>query len=271
MSMSQAGESGPMNITQLQNFAINAVETFCSVISMPVEQILRPWYGTRYFSVPVFFLSAVLMIVLPAFSAVATGVAQMVPFVHVMAPAGLFDIGSLSKLFFLLSFLHGIRLYRRMVHMELEELSHFEGAPLPFIHLVPGSRSFWITRIAIEPALLFIAATLLANFYIIQPGLSAYLHFAALTLAMKNFIGWYRAWEFLRDTLDARNAGPLIAKLLENTATESDLARIHLASFPKNIAPELRQAAAVHIAHSFSTAPVSLDAAADKGESHATD
>jgi hypothetical protein len=260
-----------MNITQLQNMAINVVEGFCSVISMPVELILRPWYGTRYFPVPVFFFSAVLMILLPAFSAVATGVTQMIPFAHFRPPAGLFGIGALARLFFLLSFLHGIRLYRRMIRMELEDHSQFEGPPLPFIHLIPGSGSFWLTRIAIEPAFLFIAATLLGNFYIVTPGLAAYLHFAALTLAMKNFVSWYRAWEFLRDALDMRNAGPLVARLLDNTATEADLARIHLASFPKNLAPDIRQAAAAHIARVYSPGIVNPEPTASQGETNATD
>jgi hypothetical protein len=34
---------------------------------MPVETLLRPWYGTRYYPPPVVFFSAVLMILIPAF------------------------------------------------------------------------------------------------------------------------------------------------------------------------------------------------------------
>ena len=61
-----------MSFGQMQNIGMNIVETFCSVLSMPVEIILRPWYGTRYFPVPVIFFSAFLMLLLPTFSAVAT-------------------------------------------------------------------------------------------------------------------------------------------------------------------------------------------------------
>jgi hypothetical protein len=76
---------------------------------------------------------------------------------------------------------------------------------------------------------------------------------AALMLVMKNFISWYRAWEYIRKLMDLRYAGPIIAKLVENKATEDDLASVHLASFPKNISPEMRQAAGAYIARAFST------------------
>lgn len=48
------------------------------------------------------------------------------------------------------------------------------------------------------------------------------------------------------------SARPSAAKLLDNKATESELATIHLAGLPKNIAPDLRQTAASPIARAFS-------------------
>ena len=246
-------ESQPaMGAEQLQNYAMNVVEGFCSIVTMPIEIILRPQYGTRYFPVPIVFLSAMLMLFLPFLSSMATGVANMVPFHSAEAPSGLFGIGSLSSLFFFISFLHGFRLWRRMIHMELEINSEFEGPPLPFFHLIPGSKSFWFTRIVLEPVFVFIVATVLEHIFIIQSGLSAYLHIAALMLAMKNFVVWYKAWLYVRILLDARSIGPIMAKLVENKATEDDLAPIHLASFPKNISPDIRQAAVSHIARVFS-------------------
>ena len=191
--MPQQQQTQPsMNIAQLQQFAINVVENVCSIIAMPVEIILRPQYGTRYFPVPVVFFSALMMIFLPLFSSVATSVVNMIPFHRAEIPVGLFSIASLSTLYFFLSFIHGLRLWRRMIYMELEQHSEFEGPPLPFFRLIPGSRSFWLTRIVLEPAFVLLAASVLERFFIIQSGLSAYLHIAALALAMKNFIGWYR-------------------------------------------------------------------------------
>jgi hypothetical protein len=251
MNRSQAGNPGISNIDQLQDVAMNVVENFCGIIAMPVEIIIRPRYGTRYYPVPVTFFSCLMMIALPAFSAMATGVVRMIPFTHVQAPAGLFSIGSLSKAFFVLLFIHGIRLYRRMIHMELEQNSEYEGPPLPFFYLIPGTRSFWRTRILIEPAVVYLATTALGHLLIFQSGLVAYLHVAALMLAMKSFVAWFRHWEYLRRLMDARFAGPIIAKLVENRATEEDLASVHLASFPKNLAPEMREAAVSHIARTF--------------------
>ena len=52
--------------------------------------------------------------------------------------------------------------------------------------------------------------------------------------------------------LKAQYEQEIIAKLVENQATEDDLAPIHLASFPKNLSPEMREAAVSHIARQFS-------------------
>lgn len=52
--------------------------------------------------------------------------------------------------------------------------------------------------------------------------------------------------------MDARFAGPIVAALAENRETEEDLASIHLASFPKDLAPDIRKAAVSHIARIFS-------------------
>ena len=251
MLTDKAGQSGALDINRLQDTAMNVVENLCSVICRPVELILRPSHGTRYFPVPVVFFSTMMMIVLPVLSAVTASVVSMIPFVHIQLPPGLFDIGSLAKLYFLLSFIHGIRLYRRMIDMSRETNSEFEGPPLPFFYLLPKGNSFWFCRIVLEPVVVLIAATILGHMFIFQSGLVLYLQLAALALAMKNFIGWYKAWEYIRNIMDMRFAGPIIAKLAENRATEEELATVHMASFPKNLSPDLRQAAVSHIARAF--------------------
>jgi hypothetical protein len=252
MLTNKAGESAGLDINKLQYTAMNVVENYCSVISRPVELIIRPFHGTRYFPVPVIFFSTAMMIALPILSVLTTTAVSMIPFTHFTPPMGLFGIGSLAKLYFLLSFAHGIRIYRRMIHMELEECSEFEGPPLPFFRLLPKSDSFWFTRIVLEPAFVLVTAMVLEHIYIIQSGLATYLEFAAFCLAMKSFIDWYKAWEFLRILIDMRFAGPIIARLAENRATDEDLASIHIASFPKNLAPDIREAAVSHIARAYS-------------------
>ena len=246
MNPQQPDSTTPIN--QLQNLAMNVVEVFCSIICMPVEIILRPQYGTRYYPVYVTFFSAMMMIFLPVFGTVTTGVVNMIPFHHAVIPVGMFDLWSFSKLFYLLLFLHGFRLWRRMIYMDLEKFSQFEGPALPPYRLLPGGRSFNFVRIVLEPLTVFVLASLLERLYIIQSGLATFLHFAALMLAMKCFVLWYRAWEFARNLLDIQNAGPLLAKIAENQATQDDLAPMHLASLPKNLSPEIRQKTVSYIA-----------------------
>jgi hypothetical protein len=255
MQYPQQGQNSPMNIDQMQNAAMNVVEGICGILSMPVEIILRPYYGTQYFPVPVVFFSAVFMILLAAFSAMATGVTHLLPFIPGLArsPAALFGMGSLVKLYFLMALIHGFRLWRRMLHPELESHSQYEGPALPFFRLLPRGQSFWFTRIVLEPAVVFIGSSILGNLLIFQSGLCTYLHIAALALLIKNFIGWFRSWKFLRDLMDMQNSASIISRLMHNEpTTQEELSQIHMASLPKDIPPDIRQAAVERMADRFS-------------------
>jgi len=96
-----------------------------------------------------------------------------------------------------------------------------------------------------------VTASLLQTMYVIQSSLATYLHCAALMLVIRNFIYWYRVWEMIRIWTDLTVVGPIIVKFAGGTATEDDLAPIHLASLPTNLSPDMRQAAVAHIARAF--------------------
>lgn len=249
-----AGEtgSGSLNINELQDTAMNFVENLCSIICRPVELILRPWHGTRYFPPPIIFFSSVVMILLPAIAAAFNQLSPLALLarMRVPAPQGLYGLGSLSELYFLLSFIHGFRLYRRMFDMSRETNSYFEGPPLFFFSLLPKSQSFWFTRIVWEPLFILVSALLLGRIFIFQSSLVTYLEVSSLALVMKNFIGWYRGWQYMRTILDMRYTAPIIARLSDDQASDDELATIHLASFPKNLPHDIRQAAVEHIARS---------------------
>jgi len=249
----QQQQSAPsMSIEQLHDLALNVVRFVCSIFTMPVEILLRPQYGTRYFPIPVTFFSAILMLLLPFLSGMATGITHMIPFSGpAMPPPGLFGLAAFSSLYFFLVLLHGLRLWRRMVYMDLEKHSAFEGPALPFFRLIPGAKSFWFTRIVLEPAFVFVLASVLESISIIQSGLSVYLHCAALMLVIRNYIYWYRVWELIRSWMDMAAAGPIISSFAAGKATEDELAPIHLASLPKNLPPDMRQAAVTYIARAF--------------------
>src|ERR1035438_6746473 len=69
---------------------------------------------------------------------------------------------------------HGYRLFQRILHMDREVHSQYEGPPLPFFALLPKSQSFWFTRIILEPCFVFLAATVLEDIFIVQSTLGAY-------------------------------------------------------------------------------------------------
>lgn len=220
-----------LDINNLQDSAMNLVYNFCSIVACPVEMALRPQYGSRYFSPVVMFFAAAMMIFLPLLSGLADGIGQLAPFMRGPAPIGLFGIATFSKLFFLSSMVHGARIWRRMIHMDREEHSQYEGPPLFIFRIFPGS--FWMVRILYEPAFVFTLGLILPNFFILQPSAAHYLEFAAALLAMKQYCAWFMQWQFLRGLMDMRNTGPIIAKFVDNTATDDDLATVHLASLPR--------------------------------------
>jgi len=251
LTFDKPGQSSGINLNQLPDLAMNVVEAVCGMLTRPIDMILRPRHATRYFSPLVIFGSTFLMIFLPIFWGVGRVVVSMVPFLHVPPPMGLFSLGSLSKCYFLLSLAHSVRIYKRMMHPETEEHSYYEGPPLPFFQFLPKGKEFWVTRIVLEPAFVFLTASVLEHIFIFQGALATYLQFASFALAMKSFIAWYRQWEYIRNILDLRFAGPVIARMSDNTATQDDLAQIHLASFPKDLPEDIRRDTVSHIAQEY--------------------
>jgi hypothetical protein len=241
-----------MGIDNIQGAAMNVIYTVSGIVTMPVEELIRWYFGTTYFPAPNLFFSAIMLILASAFFNIATAMTQMIPFVRVSGPAGMFGIGSFTSLFFIVSVIHGVRTWRRMIHMELEENSTFEGPALFFFAFLPKGSNFWLVRIVYEPVFVFVTAVVLGNLLIIQFPLVLYLEFAALFLAMKQYIAWYRTWAFIRHLMDTANVGPVIAKIVNNTATDDELARVHLASLPTNLPPDMRRATVAHIARAFS-------------------
>ncbi|WP_150133065.1 hypothetical protein [Acidisarcina polymorpha] len=176
----------------------------------------------------------------------------MIPFSHAAGPVGMFSLE--IWLGFSFSFHSPIRFdsVSACFTPKTENHSEFEGPALPVFQVLPKGKSFWFVRIVWEPALVLLLSVVLQDLFIIQPTLSLYLKFAALALMTKNFIAWHHAWEYLRKLLHMRISAPIMAKLVSGDATEEELAPMHLCSFPKNLSPAIRQAAAVQIARSYS-------------------
>jgi hypothetical protein len=174
----------------------------------------------------------------------------MIPFLYAR-PVGVFGIASMTKLFFLASFVHGLRTWRRMIRPELEDNSMFEGPALPFFALLPKGDSFWVVRILYEPIFVYGLSAVLTNLEIIQFPLMRYLKVAAFLLALKQFVAWHRFWSITRNLMDMASAGPIIGRIVDNKASADDMARPHLATLPKNLPPEIRKAAVAHPARAY--------------------
>jgi hypothetical protein len=244
-----AQNAGAMNIDQIQETGLNVMYNVASIITLPVEMLMRPWFGTRYFEPPIFFLAAILMIVIESFIGFVGAVSHMVPGLQVPAPAGMLDFSVVVRVFFIASAIHSIRIFRRMIYPETEELSTFEVPPLPIFLIIPKGSNFWICRIIIEPLSIFFLSGLLQKTLIIQSPVALFLQISALMLSMKQYIGWFRSWQYQRNLLDMAFLGPIVGKMVNDTATQDDAARVHVASLP----PDIRKATAARMARADST------------------
>jgi hypothetical protein len=127
------------SIEQFQETALNVMYNVASIFTMPVEILIRPQFGSRYFSAPNLFLSAIMLTLAAAFTTLTQSVGQMIPFVRVRGPAGMFGLGSLTTLFFLANIVHGLRIWRRMIDMSREGNSMFEGLAMTAV-ILPEQR-----------------------------------------------------------------------------------------------------------------------------------
>lgn len=86
------GQQPPANINQFQDTMMNVVYNVCSIVTLPVEMALRPQYGSRYFPPVILFFSAVMMMVLPVLSEMASGFSRMLPFGGFQMESGMFGM-----------------------------------------------------------------------------------------------------------------------------------------------------------------------------------
>ena len=177
------------NFDQYQETAMNVAGNVATIICMPVLMVLRPEFGSEYFSPVLSLFTTALMIVLAAFAQIGTGITRLIPAMAFHGPAGLYGIATLAKLYFALAFLHSVRTWRLMIRMHLEENSFFIGPPL-FV-FQPFPLPWWIVRIVVEPVFVFLLALTLRNLFILQDSAADYLMIAAVALAVKAYFEWF--------------------------------------------------------------------------------
>lgn len=239
---------GNMTLQQMYDAGLNLMQGICSIVTQPIECGLRPHFGTRYFNPVTTFFSCVLMFLLMgvgAFSSITPSFPS-----RSMPPAshhGLIGLTTLCVLFFIGNVIHGPRLYRRMLHPERERHSEYEGPALPLLTplfaLLPQGVRFWPVRIVYEPLTVVALSATLSLLGVLDRRAALYLCIAAVLLTVKCSLEWFRAWLYVRILLDGQAAAPVIAAVIKGTATEEDMAQVHIAGFPKSVSPEIKAAA----------------------------
>jgi len=250
----QRGFDAGQSFHQMYQMGLRTTQNVCTIATMPVEYALRPFFGTRYFDPIQMILAYALMIVL----SVAGGIGSYARFSGHAPSAGLIGLGTISFLFFAGQCVHGPRIWRRMIHMEREQHSEYEGPALPFFSRLPYGTEFWLVRIVHEPLFVALAAISLKVIHLLDGPATAYFLVTAVMLSIKHFLGWYQNWLHLRTLMDAKFAGPLVAKAAQGKATESELAQVHLAGFPKGVPADVRTAAIAEKAASTPSLPAHI-------------
>jgi hypothetical protein len=170
------------------------------------------------------------------------GAASHLPGMAGAGGGGLIGLGVFSMLFFALNVIHGLRCWWLMLHPEREDFAQWEGNALSLFRYLPYGDRFWMVRIIHEPAFVMLCAAALRIMHILDRYAAIYLATTALFLGVKNSLAWYAEWRHLRLSQDARFAGPLVAAFINGTATDKDLAPVHLAGFARNEPREVRVA-----------------------------
>lgn len=254
-ALMNGGPNANMTIQQMQQMGLRITQNVCGIVSAPIEYALRPWFGTRYFDPVQMLFTNGLMAGLP----LAGLLTSHLPFGgDASTSSGIIGLGMLALLFFIGQAIHCVRIWRRIIDMNREQHSEYEGDALPFFALLPLGKVFWIVRIVWEP-LLVIALAIAAHVTLVINGPAmAYLIAAAVSLSVKNALAWYQAWLHLRILLDAKFAGPLMAKAASGKATENELAQVHLAGFPPNIPADIRTAAIAEMSPRAASLPAEI-------------
>jgi cbb3-type cytochrome oxidase subunit 3 len=223
------------------------VYTAATVVSMPVEVIIRPFFGTRFFQPYNAGLSLALLLLLSLLA--KPFIPPIMLAAHIQPPpSGLYNILSLAQLFFFGMIFHTFRSFRRMRNLSLELNSTYEGPALPFFALLPGGKSFWMVRLVLEPIAVIVIAYTLNHLGIFDNQLEGYLIFAAICMATKSYLHWFKAWETIRKILDAKYLAPVLSGMINGTAEDNALDQFHYASFPKHLPPDVHRAAIQQLA-----------------------
>lgn len=232
------------SLQEMYQGGIRIAHGVCGIVTTPVEYFLRPFFGTRYFDPIQMMMTSIFMMLLPLFGRAT----NLLPMGGDYPMRGYIGLGTLSFLFFASNLIHGPRLWRRIFHMEREQHSQFEGEALPFFAHLPLGNSFWAVRVLWEPLFVGVVAVILRLVTLLDRPAMIYLIVCAVMLAFKNYLSWYQSWLHLRTLMDAKFAGPLIAKAVSGKASEKELSQVHMAGFLGSVPAEIRAAAIVEMA-----------------------
>lgn len=202
--------------------AVRLAHGLASVFTLPVENVLRPNFGTRYF-MPITWL-------------VGLGIANAVNFICLLVSLarsggtylGIGPIGSTIVLlgFLALTLYHARRIWRLMNNMGQEYDSELPGPGLALFAVLPRGGDYLALRCIYEPAAVFVCVMVAALLQILNPFAALYYVFCGLALSLKGFCTWYLAWNHWRDIADRVHRAPTMEQFAMGVAPDTATAPV---------------------------------------------
>ena len=181
----------------MRMFIVGCCNGFC----LPLEMVLRPRYGTRYFLLTSYAWSwgilqgwVILSWLIRAFRALAPGIpAETRPV----------DMGTLLILFYVLFIYHVIRLRRLVVNMNLEKDSEMENPGWKLLRYLPRGKLWTRQRMVYEPIICIAFAVGMYRSEILALPAAAFIMIGGVCLSLKATMIYWQGWEFVRIGRDA--------------------------------------------------------------------
>lgn len=173
----------------------------CNGFCLPLEMVLRPRYGTRYFLLTSYAWSwgvmqswLALSWVIRIFRALAPGIpAETRPV----------DMGTVLLIFYALFVYHVIRLRRLVVNMNLEKDSEMENSGWKLLRYLPSGKLWTRQRMVYEPVICAAMTIGLYRAEILAFPATAFLLIGSISLSLKATMIYWQGWEFVRGGRDA--------------------------------------------------------------------
>lgn len=207
------------------------MQTWLGVFTLFPDMFLRPRFGTQYYEWWQAFIS-LLLTKLMIFAAGILSAAVDHFYFHRDYRIALYQAGILSTLVTMAFIWHAVRIWRRVIRMDLEANSRSEEDSLWFFRYFPKGDQWHWCRLAYEPAFISLAATFLAVIGIVPKLFPLIVYLAAFALFSRAACVYWEGWSYVRNFLDEQDQRRVIEAFIEGAELPQKSGNVVFSSIP---------------------------------------